>query len=42
VLQTQADAQGGVWLHVGIDSGFEAYSQIYLRTVALTFSPATL
>ena len=41
VLQTQADAQGGVWLHVGIDSGYEAYSEIYLRTVALNFSPAT-
>lgn len=41
LLLTQADAQGGIWLHVGIDSGYEAYSEVYLRTVALTFSPAT-
>jgi hypothetical protein len=39
VLQTQADAQGGIWLHVGIDSGFEAYSEVYLRSVAVTFTP---
>ncbi|MFN5995455.1 MAG: hypothetical protein ACK45Y_15320 [Betaproteobacteria bacterium] len=39
VLQTQADAQGGIWLHVGIDSGFESYSEVYLRSVSVTFTP---
>lgn len=39
LLQTQADAQGGIWLHVGIDSGFEAYSEVYLRTVSVSFTP---
>jgi hypothetical protein len=39
LLQTQADAQGGIWLHVGIDSGFEAYSEVYLRTVSVNFTP---
>jgi hypothetical protein len=41
VLQTQADAQGRLWLHVGIDSGYEAYSAVYLRTVVITFSPVS-
>jgi hypothetical protein len=39
LLQTQADAQGGIWLHVGIDSGFEAYSEVYLRSVSVSFTP---
>ena len=39
-LTAQADAQGGLWLHTGIDSGFEAYSVVYLQSFRATFTPA--
>ena len=38
-LVLKPDAQGDVWLHVGIDSGFEAYSEVHLRTVVVRFTP---
>ena len=38
-LTVNPDAQGDVWLHVGIDSGFESYSEVYLRSVAVRFTP---
>jgi hypothetical protein len=39
LLQATTDAQGGLWLHLGIDSGFEAYSQVHLRSAVLTLTP---
>jgi hypothetical protein len=37
--QVVADGAGRVWLHVGIDSGFEAYSEIYLQSLGVVFTP---
>jgi hypothetical protein len=34
-----ADGEGRVWLHAGIDSGFEAYSEIYLQSFSVVFTP---
>ena len=34
-----ADGEGRVWLHAGIDSGFEAYSEIYLQSLSVVFTP---
>jgi hypothetical protein len=34
-----ADGTGRVWLHAGIDSGFEAYSEVYLQSLAVVFTP---
>ena len=39
VLTVQPDMQGDVWMHVGIDSGFEAYSEVYVRSVSVRFTP---
>lgn len=39
-LTTQADPLGGIWLHTGIDSGFETYSGVYLQSFRATFTPA--
>ncbi|MFY8083477.1 MAG: hypothetical protein ACOVN7_07065 [Rubrivivax sp.] len=41
LLLVQANAQGEVWLHTGIDSGFESYSEVYLRQVSVRFSAST-
>lgn len=34
-----ADNSGRVWLHAGIDSGFEAYSEVYLQSLSVVFTP---
>jgi hypothetical protein len=34
-----ADQQGTAWLLVGMDSGFESLSRIYLQRVAVTLTP---
>jgi hypothetical protein len=34
-----ADGTGHVWLHAGIDSGFEAYSEVYLQSLEVVFTP---
>lgn len=34
-----ADGAGRVWIHVGMDSGFEAYSEIYLQSMNVIFKP---
>ncbi|MFY7948070.1 MAG: hypothetical protein ACOVRP_02545, partial [Gemmatimonas sp.] len=34
-----ADGAGRVWLHAGIDSGFEAYSEVYLQSLEVVFTP---
>jgi hypothetical protein len=34
-----ADGTGRVWLHAGIDSGFEAYSEVYLQSLEVVFTP---
>ena len=39
LLQATTDAQGGLWLHLGIDSGFEGYSQVHVRSVVLNLTP---
>jgi hypothetical protein len=36
------DANGAVWIILGIDSGFEAYSQVFLQSIQLDAIPATL
>ncbi len=36
------DANGAVWIILGIDSGFEAYSQVFLQNIQLDATPATL
>jgi hypothetical protein len=33
------DGTGRVWLHAGIDSGFEAYTEVYLQSLAVVFTP---
>jgi hypothetical protein len=38
-LVVTPDKRGDVWLHVGIDSGFESYSEVYLRSVSIQFTP---
>ncbi|MGW8393686.1 hypothetical protein [Pseudoduganella sp. HUAS MS19] len=35
------DANGAVWIILGIDSGFEAYSQVFLQSVQLDAIPVT-
>ena len=35
-----ADGAGRVWIHVGIDSGFEAYSEIYLQSMFIILKPS--
>lgn len=39
-LTAQADAQGRIWVMVGMDSGFEARSRIWIRSVRLRLRPA--
>lgn len=41
-LKVTADANGDVWLMLGIDSGFEAYSEIILQSVEMDAVPVTL
>lgn len=41
-LKVTADANGAIWLLLGIDSGFEAHSEIFLQSVELDAVPATL
>lgn len=36
------DANGAVWIVLGIDSGFEAYSSVTLQSVQINATPATL
>jgi hypothetical protein len=36
------DANGAVWIIMGIDSGFEAYSSVTLQNVQIDATPATL
>jgi hypothetical protein len=38
--QVQADSAGRLWLHLGMDSGFESYSEIHLQRLTARFSPA--
>ena len=38
-LRVRADARGTVWLLVGLDSGYESRSAIYLRRVSATLTP---
>ncbi|MFZ8885743.1 MAG: hypothetical protein ACO3IN_10695 [Steroidobacteraceae bacterium] len=38
-LTVTADSRGEVWILVGMDSGFESFSEIYLRTVGVEFTP---
>ncbi len=37
----KADAEGKLWIYLGIDSGFEATSSIYLQSVTMIFTPVT-
>jgi hypothetical protein len=37
-LTVRADRDGRIWLLVGLDSGYEARSEIFLRTVTATFT----
>jgi len=37
-----ADANGAVWIMLGIDSGFEAYSSVTLQSVQIDATPVTL
>jgi hypothetical protein len=39
-LRTKADAQGRIWVMVGMDSGFEARSRVWIRSVRLRLRPA--
>lgn len=36
-----SDSNGSLWILVGMDSGFEAFSQIYLLSVTASFLPQT-
>ena len=36
------DANGAVWIMLGIDSGFESYSQVFLQNIQLDATPVTL
>ncbi|MFO0095255.1 MAG: hypothetical protein ACK54K_13225, partial [Gemmatimonadaceae bacterium] len=38
-LTVTADARGTAWLLVGMDSGFEALSRIYLQRVVVQLTP---
>lgn len=38
-LRTTADAQGRIWVMVGMDSGFEAGRRIWIRSVRLRLKP---
>lgn len=38
-LRVTADTRGTAWLLVGLDSGFEARSAVYLQQVTATFTP---
>lgn len=38
-LQVTADASGAIWLLLGLDSGYEAASQIYYKSIVVTASP---
>ena len=38
-LDVTSDANGEMWLHVGMDSGFESTSHIYLLTLSSIFIP---
>jgi hypothetical protein len=37
--EVTADSAGRVWVHAGIDSGFESYSEIYLQSLSVVFTP---
>lgn len=39
-LQLTADSRGEAWILVGMDSGFEAFSQVFLRKVQIEFQPS--
>ena len=39
-MTARSDAQGALWLMFGIDSGFEAASEIYYRSATITALPA--
>ncbi len=40
-VKVKTDANGAVWAVFGIDSGFEATSQIYLQSMVIVFTPVT-
>lgn len=40
-LKARSDSQGALWLIFGIDSGFEAASEVYYRSATITASPAS-
>ena len=40
-VKVKTDGEGKVWVLLGIDSGFEATTSIYLQNVMLTFTPVT-
>jgi hypothetical protein len=39
-MTARSDAQGALWLMIGIDSGFEASSEVYYRSATITALPA--
>lgn len=39
VIDVKADAQGALWLFVGMDSGFESLSHVYYRTINVSAVP---
>jgi len=38
----RTDATGSAWILIGLDSGFEAYSRIWLQSVRFTYQPRVL
>jgi hypothetical protein len=42
VQKVTTDANGAVWVILGIDSGFEAHSEVTLQSVQIDAMPATL
>jgi hypothetical protein len=40
-IKVKTDAEGKVWVLLGIDSGFEATTSIYLQNVTMAFVPVT-
>ncbi|MBB3224419.1 hypothetical protein [Pseudoduganella umbonata] len=38
-IRVKTDAEGKVWVLLGIDSGFEATTSVYLQNVTMTFVP---
>ena len=40
-IKVKTDAEGKLWVMLGIDSGFEATSSVYLQNVTISFVPVT-